>query len=49
MRDTILRIGFIMLSIGIVSAGTDVIAIPILLVFGGMALMKLATKGEDIE
>jgi len=47
MKDTILRIGFIMLSLGIVSAGTEVIAIPLLLTFGGMALMKLATKGED--
>lgn len=49
MRDMILRIGFLMLSIGIVTAGTEVIAIPILLVLGGMALMKMAMKGEDIE
>lgn len=46
MKDTILRIGFLMLSLGIVSAGTETIAIPLLLVFGGMALMKMATKGE---
>lgn len=49
MRDMILRIGFLMLSVGIVTAGTEVIAIPILLVLGGMGLMMMATKGEDIE
>lgn len=46
MRDIILYIGFLMLSVGIVTAGTEVIAIPILLTFGGMGLMMMATKGE---
>lgn len=49
MKDAVFRIGFLMLALGIVTANSTNLAIPFLLLFGGVVLMHMGTERGDEE
>lgn len=48
MKKVIAGIGLLMIGLGHMTAESDTLSIPFLFLFGGMGLLLIATKGEDI-